>query len=676
MQLSLPQPYSTLLQRVHLKGWVTPLCFLGIVLLAYGLWLPRLGLFGNDWAYLWYFHRLGPVGPGEFAAIDRPLSGWFYAASTFLLGESILSYHLFLLLLRWLSVVLLWWVLRLVWPERSREAVLAAALCAVYPGFLQSPIAVEFILHFAILDLLLLSMGASLLAVGQPARRSWGWVVLVVVGAAGVFSLEYFIGLEVLRPVFLWIVTRRRGLRGRAQWKAIAAVWWPVLAVLAVFIFWRVFVFAFPTYQPVLLNELAAHPLGGLRQLAVRVINGLWIGLPRAWQQVFSPLPNFTLPTLALVLVSFGLLSLFFYRLEQQKNPVEKKPGSDHWGEIALALGLLAMVAGGAPFWVTGIPITLEFPWDRPLLALMPGASLALAGLLVMLISNRYRALLAAALISLAIGMHNQNAQVYLQEWQKLQTFTWQLSWRVPALQPGSLLLFDVIPLNRYSDNDLTAVLNWTYDPENHSRQIAYKFFDLTLRLGSAENGLPALQPGLPVEHNQRGTFFKTTTSQTLALSFNPPECLKVLSPADASRADLPEHLKQVLPLTNRDQVIPQVVSPARPPAALGPEPVHDWCYYFEKADLAVQAGDWQAAAQLGNQSLGNGMKPNSPDELLPFIEGYARAGEWTRATELSRSLLPASTLKPRVCELWKRLSGVEGGQSGAAQILSETGCP
>ena len=35
-------------------------------------------------------------------------------------------------------------------------------------------------------------------------------------------------------------------------------------------------------------------------------------------------------------------------------------------------------------------------------------------------------------LISLAIGMHNQNAQVYLQEWQKLRTFTWQLSWRVP----------------------------------------------------------------------------------------------------------------------------------------------------------------------------------------------------------------------------------------------------
>src|SRR5512143_3303709 len=118
-----------------LTSWATPLALLGIVLLSYGLWIPWMGLFGNDLPYLWYYHLLGPWGPGEFASVDRPFSAMFYAASTFLFGERVWLYHVFLLALRWLSAVLLWWLLGLLWPERKQEASIAALLFAVYPGF-------------------------------------------------------------------------------------------------------------------------------------------------------------------------------------------------------------------------------------------------------------------------------------------------------------------------------------------------------------------------------------------------------------------------------------------------------------------------------------------------------------------------------------------------------------
>ena len=529
------------LSRDRLRSWAPPLALLVVVLLSYGLWIPWLGMYGDDLPYLWYYHLLGPWGPGQFAAMDRPASSLFYAAVTLVLSENVWLYHVLLLVLRWSSGLLLWWVLRLVWPERNQEAALAGMLFVVYPGFRQNPIALEFILHLAVLDLFLLSLGTMLLAVCCPQKRIL-WTLLSLVSAAGPFFLEYFIGLEVLRPVFLWCLTRRPGMAGKKQWSRIFWAWFPALGVVLAFLIWRVFIFSFRTYQPVLLNQLRADPLIGLLQLGFSVVRDLWISLGGAWRLVFQFPQNqrLLLEDLLLSGACVGIILFLFNRMK--RFPVQPPPypdqKKDDWGEMILGIGLASMLAGGAIFWLTGIPVSIEFPWDRSTLSLMLGASLVGVGLLEMLAAPRYRLLLAAILVGLAVGSHFQNALVYRAEWKKLQSFFWQLTWRAPGLEPGTLILFDVIPLNRYSDNDLTALLNWTYAPDLNTRQIPFKFFDLTIRLDSEYEGLPALEKGLPVEHNHRGLFFKTTTSDTLAVHYNPPDCLVVLSPEDTHLPD------------------------------------------------------------------------------------------------------------------------------------------
>ncbi len=678
------------LGRLH--RWETPLALLGIVLLSYGLWIPWMGLFGNDLPYLWYYHRLGPWGPGAFASIDRPFSAAFYAGSTFLLGETVWLYHAFLLLLRGLSAVLLWWVLTLLWPERRRGAAAAALFFAVYPGFRQNPIALEFILHFCVLDLFLLSLGASLLAARQsPAaspKRFWPLLLVSMVGAGGVFWLEYFIGLEVLRPLFLWLDTRRQGLRGRAQWKRIAAAWLPVVAVVAAFLIWRIFIFSFPTYRPVLLDALRAGPLAALLQLAQNVIRDLWTVLGRAWLQVLQ-LPEGRRSLLAYLALAAAAFGLAFVLLRRAAPPGDApsgaptgtpegapfagegaKSGGRYWGETLLGIGLLAMLAGGSIFWVTGIPVTVEFPWDRSTLSFMLGASLATAGLLEMAVTPRYRAPLAAALVALAVGMHFINAQEYRAEWQKLRDFYWQLTWRAPGLEPGTLALFDVIPLNRYSDNDMTALLNWTYAPDARSHDIDYKVFDLNLRLGDQHVGLPGLEKDLPVEVTHRGVTFRSTTSSTLAVSYNPPACLKILTSEDALLPEITGKLSQVLPMTRLAQV--RADGAARPPAQLGAEPPHGWCYYYQKAALARQQGDWASVTRLGDQAAAANLRWNDPSELLPFIEGYAMSGNLDQARALSIEASQQPALKPALCALWKRL---EQHVPSAAAEAAQLGC-
>lgn len=640
--------------RRSLRGWQTPLILFGVVVLSYGLWIPWMGLFGNDLPYMWYYHLLGPWGPGEFASIDRPFSAVFYAITTALLGESVLAYHVLLLVLRWLSAVLFWWVLRLVWPGRGWQAALAAVLFAVYPGFRQNPIALEFILHFFVLDLFLLSLAATLLMAIQP-RRFWLLAAVTAVGTAGLFWLEYFIGLEILRPIFLWIVTRRQGLRGRQQLRQILAAWAPAVMIVLAFLFWRVFIFAFPTYKPVLLEELRASPLTAVLQLAQTVAGDLWTALARAWLQVLS------LPSGRRALLAFGALAAvgagLVYLLWRRRAGGESTATTTdrYWGETALGIGLLAMLAGGSIFWVTGIPVSLEFPWDRSTLSLMLGASLALTGLLEMLAAPRYRLALSAVLVGLAVGMHFVNAQEYRAEWQKLQDFSWQLTWRAPQLEHGTLVLFDVIPLNRYSDNDLTALLNWTYAPDLRDRNVLFKTFDLTLRLDADHPGLPGLEKDLPVENTHRGITFKSTTSSTLALLYNPPACLRLLGQDDILLPGLPERISQVLPMTSLAQVRAGD-PPARPPAQLGAEPEHTWCYYFQKADLARQRGDWPHLVALGEEAFAAGLHPEEPSELLPFIEGYARAGKYEQARELINEAGKQADLRLRLCALVREI--------------------
>jgi hypothetical protein len=49
---------------------------------------------------------------------------------------------------------------------------------------------------------------------------------------------------------------------------------------------------------------------------------------------------------------------------------------------------------------------------------------------------------------------------------------------------------------------------------------------------------------------------------------------------------------------------------------------------------------------------------PNNPVERFVFIEGYAHAGKWERALELSNVSYKVSKeyVGPLLCQLWKRI--------------------
>jgi len=92
-------------------------------------------------------------------------------------------------------------------------------------------------------------------------------------------------------------------------------------------------------------------------------------------------------------------------------------------------------------------------------------------------------------------------------------------------------------------------------------------------------------------------------------------------------------------------------------PEVYEPEPDHDFCYYFEKADLARQFRDWEAVITFAETALAL-EHPYNPAEQMVFIEGYAHVGEWARAVELSEQAneVSAELVAPMLCRLWKRI--------------------
>jgi hypothetical protein len=163
------------------------------------------------------------------------------------------------------------------------------------------------------------------------------------------------------------------------------------------------------------------------------------------------------------------------------------------------------------------------------------------------------------------------------------------------------------------------------------------------------------------VTESYRATRFAGSTSQAVAFFYEPPRCLRVIDPQqDRNLPNRPGPFAETLPLSR-----PGLINVDAPlPAGFlerffGPEPPHDWCYYFLQADLAVQSGNYARAAALGDQAmqLKPGLTNTTASELVPFIIGYAHSGQWSRAMELSLQAARLSDKMPyMLCDVWSRL--------------------
>jgi len=636
-----------------------PIVLLGVGLLTYGVFIPMLNFFWDDLSIHWIADVYGNTGLARYFSTNRPVWGLFYQIHHSLLGNSPWLWQIFGIFWRWVAATGLYLLLKQLFNGQKEPAFWGSVLFMVYPGFGQQFIAMVYGHFFLIFSAFLYSFVFSIQAlntkISSQKRLAFQGIALFL-SVINLFSMEYFFMLELVRPVLFWFVLPDQSKQMRL--KTLFLNWLPYLIIFFLAGFWRAFIFNYQTenYDASFLNALASQPLSALRDFILRIFQDFWTTLFLPWKNAFS-LPSLTsFGSRALLLVSaFSLLVLVYLCLVSFFLYNKQVQTSRALPSRILLFALVAFLLAGVPFWLTGLPVNLFFPYDRFTIPFLLAFTLFWVTLIFILpIQIHLKRMLLIVLIAFSSAHQLQTGIQYQRDWDQQSRFFWQLLWRAPAIKPGTILFAHELPITYFSDGSLTSGLNWIYNPNPSSDAIAYVLYYPTLRVGGT---LENLQPNQPVQHDLLVGEFQGNTSQSLALFYQPPACLRILDPeVESDNWMVPLQVRDTVHLSNTANIlaVPQAVPPL---AIYAPEENHGWCYYFEKADLARQQKDWDQVVTLGETAFGLADQPNDPAERMPFIEGYAHTGDWQRAELLTLESARISPLThPVLCRLWARI--------------------
>jgi hypothetical protein len=642
------------------QPFAVPLVLFAITILAYGLSFWRLGFYWDDLPISWIRYQLGTEATTKYFSDSRPVWALLYQLSAYLLPLKPAYWQLFAMFWRWAGVFVFWLVMARLFPRRKDIAFLLSLLILIYPGFNQQWVSYVYSHFFIVLFFLLISWHLMLRGKTIPA---------MIFSVLHLLMFEYFFLLEFMRPIILFMSLRDEPMTNRERYTKVFKTWLPYIGVIIFVVLYRSLVYTHPGFGYSLTDELVRAPIETFTQLVKEVFSGLWVAAVGAWAQAFqfpNPIVNGSRTTILYIIVvlAVGFLVFLFKRANEEQTTNTKH--DTYW---LLGLGAVMLLLGGVPYWVTNLPVTLGFPANRALLSFMFGSCFLLLGL-IDLLPMRFKYFVAILFVALSAGRQFLWSVDYLRDWESQKNLFWQLSWRAPSIKPGTLLLMNEKLLFN-ADNSISAPLNWIYKTDS-SKDMDYFIAYPTNRLGRS---LSALEKDVSIRYDFIAGSFDGNTSQALAFYYDPPACLRLLEPdLDSKNRFIQDEslMREASALSNADRITAKQT--AVMPAIYGPEPEHGWCYYFEKADLARQMGDWEEVVKLGNKAFKLDDFPNNPVERFVFIEGYAHTGDWDRAIELSKVSYKVSKdyVGPLLCPLWKRIEAETTQSPERSDALSQ----
>jgi hypothetical protein len=641
-----------------------PVLLLMILIIGFGIQSFWQGYYLDDWITLYQFYKGGFARLADYAFVmNRPLVTWLWWVGFKILGYTPFYWTLWTLFWRWLTAVLLWCGWREIWPGRRIEISMAAALFVIYPVFLQQSSALTFSFHWMSYAIYALSILLMILAVRRPRFSILFTILSLFLSGVQVFSQEYYVGLELLRPVILWmLLPRPAGFRRRSDLKPVLMRYLPYALLLLVYVIWRLKFMPTPGTDrntPIVLFDLLHTPFSAGLNLLVTAIKDLvmvWVG---TWYQTYNPLAiSLTPPATGLAWGLAGLLAAFLFLIWYSLARTEIKSGVPQPRSEGglVAFGALATVLGLAPIWVIGQQVASTGLYsDRFGLPAMLGASLLVVGISELFSKRAYQIALVALLVGLAAGSQFRTATTFRYSWERQVNFYWQLAWRAPGLKPGTGLFGDG-PITTYMGGwaDVAAV-NTLYGKADGGQLEDYWYFDTN----KADLEEILKQTGKLTARKQERLNFEGQQSDNLVVQFRsqPNQCLWMLTQEDAANPFLTNPVKRALPLSNLSRVLPERVENTFPRNIFGAEPPHTWCYYYQKAQLARQSGQWEQMLALWKEAQSKGYNPKVPTEYEPFIQAAAHMDDWNLALDLTRRAVAVNNgVRGYMCASWARL--------------------
>lgn len=619
---------------------ISILLILLTTVLTYGINIPKLGYYYDDWYVLWSGQARGAQSLISLFSTDRPFMGVIYSYIYPILGDKIINWHLYALLWRFIGGLAFFWILRLIWPKQKYLTTLMTVLFIVYPGFLSQPDANTKQNHLYGFGTALLSIALMLQAM-KTNNRIWKityGILSLILTANYLFIYEYMIGFEGTRLLLLGFVLFQDGFK---KFKSLAIEtlkrFLPYAAVTAGFLYWRIFIFE-SSRNATDASKLAGDYLGNLPYMSIRLIletakdfldTSILAWFVKPYQYIssatYSSLGNAVLIALLVMTLVFFYTVIFkkWWGVEYNETETPQLMKQFLW------IGAFAVVFAVAPVIFSGRQVDLYDAYKSYGLHPIGGVVLFVTGILLML-QPQFRRVVLMALIGISVSTQALNADYWGQFWTLERETWWQLTWRAPDIQDETLMMVympDGFRLQQ--DYEVWGPVNLIYNPE------PAKTPAIPAEVLTYDTAFDVLRQD-EVSNRVRDIRIQRNFANLLLISVPPSSCMHVIDGSLPVYAENEPLLTQLVgEYSHVDRIISDGTSPIPPLAIFSSEPAHDWCYYYQKASLARQQGNWEEISKLYDEVVSLDFSPNDKSEIVPFIEGLVNAGRQEEALAL-----------------------------------------
>ena len=595
----------SVLKGLSERSWFYPAALLVIGLVAYEYALPSLGYYWDDWEVVFLLNTKNlPLLYGYFA-FDRPFA-WPYQLMYAAFGLDSVAWHVVTLLLRWAGILLLYRSLRLIWGRYDAYLRWLGAILLVYPGFSQQSISAAYNRHFMAFALFCLSIYLMTMAVKQPKKALWLWPLSWLAALVQAFTIEYFVGLELIRVALLWLlVAAGPAAKNAKRLGRTLLLGLPYLLIIGFYLWWRLLVFPSTISSSnyagdfKFMQDFKGSFAAGVFAVLTRAFFDLVYSTTHVWLAGLSDPAALTFQSkIAWFAFGTGLLISAVFALFHDVPLASESPGSASRRSLFL-FGLAAFALSAFPIWLTSRQLSAGGRWDdRFSLAPMIGAGVITLCLIMGLIRARWQKTILFILLAISVTTQILTVNRYRLEWGIQNAYYWELAWRVPALKPETAIFSMEQPSASVPGYDTSFALNVLFEGNVIDGSVPYWFFtnDQFLNFDFV--------PGKAIAYKDRNLKFSGNTSDAIAiLHQGENRCLQVLDAPYAAQPFYEQDQQQLVGVSNVSRILTDSKTAAPDPNIFGPEPPRTWCYYYEKADLARQTAGLGVDSPAGRTS-------------------------------------------------------------------------
>lgn len=648
-----------------------------VTIMSYGLLINKLGFIWDDVGVFFSKYFYGEASLRVYTSVDRAFDWVFYAVVPRILGYSAIRWHIFSILVWWANSILFYLFLKKLLPSNSRIAAWASLLFVVFPTFSTMYDGVIYPMMFLSLTWLLLSF-LFMESYFRDSKGRYRFLILSLLFCLiEILHTEYWIGIELGRIlIIMMLVSGETNLKKLFRKKVIITSikkYIPYMLVIGGFVVYRLFFYKSlrpDTDQHEIMRNLLRHPVQEISTRLIFLFTDVIITTFFSWVQCFGRYlydtndPRVAYEWIALIATVAAILFVYYRRKTKVVDSNETVDSPERKLAVNLILiGLIFIILGQLPMSFAHNHTRQDSVASRFGLPAIFGSSMVVASILVMISrSRRQTAIWTAVIVGAGAAYQTRLMVVASTEQKYYKDLYYQMSWRIPYVEHGTAFFIDYNPeQNPMAINyALGLIIDGMYDvnPDNKNQYYWMLLDNLSPRPWNA------FGKGVPINENHFDyTNFHGNMSNTITLMQPAKGCLRVVDSSNRDLMDLSPYASVASRVSNTSLIKNDTTKKINYDwlkLLYGKQATKCWCYYFEKAELARQFGDWQKAYDLLENALSQKLKPENDVEWVTYIEACLHTHHYDKAREIlsDRSKLVSKFSKSYVYDVlvkWKQ---------------------